>query len=166
MPSLNIAADALQNIIAQTGPLQGATYDPASGVFSYPDSVADAVNTANANLAAGLKLRLKAYAAGLRYSKEVAGTTVNGAAYPTDRESQSKYTAAAVMAQINPQASFNWKAANGAFVTLTAAQMIAVASGVGAYVQRCFDKESSVVAAIDAGTMTAIADIDAAFAVV
>lgn len=165
MQQITVTPDQMANITAQTGPVRDGFYDPSAGVFWFGDTLAAAVLAAFNDQAAGLKTRLKGHAAGVRYDKEIAGVEVNGNAYPSDRASQAKFTAAAVMSQINPQASFNWKTDAG-FVTLKAADMIAIAGAVGAYVQRCFDKESTVMAAIDAGTMTTTAEIDAAFAVV
>lgn len=170
MNTLNIAPDQIANLTAQipAGAINKSTdavYDPHAGVLIFSDAVAEAINAAYANLAGGIKIRMKAYAASVRYGKEIGGVTVNGSLFPSDRESQAKFTAAAVMSQINPQAAFNWKTDAG-FVALKGADMIAIASTVGAWVQRCFDKESVVGAAIDAGTMTTTAEIDQAFAVV
>lgn len=106
---------------------------------------------------------LIAYAARKRYEKEVGGTVVDSVAYLTDRETQSKFAAAVLMAQINPSATFSWKVADSAFVSLDATAMIAVASAVGAYVQSCFAAEATVVAGIKDGTITTAEQIDAAF---
>lgn len=107
---------------------------------------------------------LMAYAARKRYAKEVGGTVVNSVAYPSDRETQAKFVSAVVMAQLNTSATFQWKVADGTFVSLDAAGLITVASAVGAFVQTCFAAESTVVAGIKAGTTTTAAQIDAAFA--
>mgnify|MGYP005810366247 CR=1 FL=1 len=106
---------------------------------------------------------LKAYAAEVRYRKETGGAVVNGASYLTDRETQAKMTAAVVMTQINPEATFEWKSADGRFVSLDAAAMLQVAQAVGAHVQAAFATESEVAAAIDTGAITTMAQIDAAF---
>lgn len=109
--------------------------------------------------------QLKGYAANARYNKEVGGTTVSGVAYPTDRETQAKMTAAVLLAQVNPAATFKWKLADGSFSeTLDAAGMISVASTVGAFVNGLFTTEQTVGAAIAAGTITTAAQVDAAFA--
>jgi hypothetical protein len=133
------------------------------------DSLPTWLNTASGfvqpAVGAYTKAQLKAYAGNVRYNKEVGGTTVSGVAYPTDRETQSKMTAAVVLSQVNPSATFKWKLPDGSFTaSLNAAGMLAVASAVGAFVQTCFETEASVVAAIDAGTITTISGIDAAFA--
>lgn len=110
------------------------------------------------------KAQLSAYAAAKRYDKEVGGTTVNGHAYLSDRETQAKLTAAVLLCQVNPSATIKWKLADGSFIDLDAAGMTAVASAVGAFVQACFATEASVTAAIAAGTTTTLAQVDAAFA--
>lgn len=112
----------------------------------------------------GLFADLKGYAADVRYRREIAGTMVGGVAYPTDRETQAKMTAAVVMTQVNPSATFQWKIADGSFVSLDAADMLAVALAVAAHVQAAFAAESDVVAAIDAGTISTKTQVDGAFA--
>jgi hypothetical protein len=110
------------------------------------------------------KKQLAAYAASVRYNKEVGGTVISGVPYLTDRETQAKLTSAALMMQVNPAATIQWKGADGSFVTLDAAGMLSLASAVGAFVQTCFGTEATVLAAIEADTITSLADIDAAFA--
>ncbi len=109
-------------------------------------------------------LDLKAYAAAKRYVVETAGITVGGVAVRTDRASQATLTGAFNYAQQNPAAIIKWKTATGVFVDLDAATVTAVANAVGAHVQACFAKEAEVAAAIDAGTITDTAGVDAAFA--
>jgi hypothetical protein len=108
---------------------------------------------------------LTAYAASKRYDKEIGGTTISGVAYPTDRDTQSKLASAVLFAQLTPAAVFQWKVADGTFVTLTGLeQIVAVASAIGAFVQGCFALEATTVTAIKAGTITTTAQVDAAFA--
>jgi hypothetical protein len=111
---------------------------------------------------------LVAYAATARYNKETAGITVSGAAVTTDRASQAMLAGAFNYCQQNPTTAINWKTATGAFVTLTAAQITAIADAVGAHVQACFSKEMTVVTAIKATppTITTTAQIDAQFAAI
>lgn len=105
------------------------------------------------------KADLKAYAASRRWAVETGGISVAGAAIQTDRASQAMITGAFAYAQVNPSASIAYKAADG-FVTLSAAEVAAIANAVGAHVQDCFAVEASVVDAIDAGSITTIAEID------
>jgi hypothetical protein len=92
-----------------------------------------------------LKEAKKAEIANTRYEAEIAG--VNG--IRTDRESQSLITGAALKASMDSNYSCRWKTEAG-FVTLTAAQIIAVADAVRAHVQSCFDHEAELLPLIDA----------------
>jgi hypothetical protein len=160
----NIAADDVSAIMAA---LPDAASTPAAGfIFDgttlfLPDAFAAQAQAAYADIAGSRKVLLANYAASVRYAKETAGFTSNGVKYLSDRDTQAKLTAAALMAQINPSATFQWKAETG-FVTLTAAQMIAVASAVGSYVQACFAVEGTIDAAIAAGTITTTQQVDGA----
>ena len=104
---------------------------------------------------------LTAYAAAKRYAVETGGVTVGGVAIPSDRDTQAKLTAAFLLAQVNPQATFQWKAGAG-FVTLDAASVGQIAVAIGQFVQAAYATEAAVLAAITAGTITTTAQIDAA----
>ncbi|BBU61406.1 hypothetical protein MSC49_13410 [Methylosinus sp. C49] len=114
-------------------------------------------------LAEAKSKRLAALAA-RRWRAETAGTSVNGMSLPTDEKTQAKLTAAVVASVLDNNYAVNWKLANGAFVMLDHATLIAVAQGVRAHVQSCFDREAQLVAAIvaaqDSAALEAI-DIDA-----
>ena len=58
------------------------------------------VARAIAKLPAARKAALIGYAATVRYTKEIAGCAVDGVVYPSDRETQAKLTATAMLAQI------------------------------------------------------------------
>jgi hypothetical protein len=109
---------------------------------------------------------LTAYAASARYSKETGGITVAGIAMPTDRETQAHLSGAYSYVQATPSATIQWKLANGSFVSLTAAQITAIATAAAAHVQACFAAEATVVAGIQAGTITVKSQVDAAIAAV
>jgi len=81
--------------------------------------------------------------AAARYAAEIAGVTVNGATVGTDRESQAMITGAALAATQDTDYTCRWKTENG-FVTLTAAQIVAVAMAVRAHVQAQFDREADL----------------------
>ena len=89
-----------------------------------------------------------------RYAAEISGTTIQGMPIDTGRDSQALITGAALQAVIDPQYSVHWKTAGG-FVDLTAQQVIGVASAVRAFVQACFDRESELLDAVAAGSITA-----------
>ncbi|RZM99947.1 hypothetical protein CWO91_34820 [Bradyrhizobium genosp. SA-3] len=111
------------------------------------------------------RAQLKAYAASARYAKEVGGHAVNGVNYPTDRDTQSKLTAAALFAQVDNTQTFKWKLADGTFTgALTAAQMISIAAAIGGFVNQCFAAEQSVCVHIEDGTIISLPEIDQTFA--
>lgn len=74
--------------------------------------------------------------------------TINGIHLWVDLESRANLTAALLGAQIDPQMSVTWKTADGAFVTLAAPQLAALAQAVMAYVQGCFAREAQLSAEI------------------
>lgn len=104
---------------------------------------------------------LLAYAAAKRFEVETGGITVSGQTIDTSRESQSMITGAYAYSQAHPEETIRFKAASG-WVTLDAATMAAIATAVGAHVQACFAAEAIVAAAIEDGTITTAAEIDAA----
>jgi hypothetical protein len=161
-------ATLMSRLPAVTGPRAGFSYD--DGVLTVQNqSDTDAIDAivGVANWQATLSpAYLAAYAATARYNKEVGGTTVSGVAYPTDRETQAKLTAAYSMAAANSALTIDWKLANGTFATLTAAQVMAIAIAVGTFVQKCFSTEAAVAVGINASppTISTTAEIDAQFA--
>lgn len=96
-----------------------------------------------------LKAAKRAEVAAARYAAEISGITLNDVSIRTDRESQALITGAALAASHDENYSVTWKAKNG-FVTLTAAQIIAVAQAVRAHVEACFDREAELQTAIEA----------------
>jgi hypothetical protein len=85
-----------------------------------------------------------AKASSLSWSRDKAingGITVSGMAIATDAESRGFITGAAVQAQLDPSYTCQWKT-GGAFTTINAAQILAVATAVREHVQAQFDKEA------------------------
>lgn len=109
------------------------------------------------------KKQLTAYAADKRYSVEVGGLTVNAIPIATDRASQAMINGAYNLVQINPDISIDFKTDTG-FVTLGASQITDLALAVANHVQKCFSAEATAASRVAAGTITAVADIDALFA--
>lgn len=97
---------------------------------------------------------LKKRVAAIRYDNEVKGITVAGMLVDTGRDSQGLIAGACLAAVINPDYSVNWKTSGSGFQTLTAQQIIGLATSVRAHVQLCFDRERELVMAIDDGTFT------------
>ena len=113
------------------------------------------------------QLDLKAYAAAARYAKETGGITVGNAQIATDRSSQAMIANTVAYMTQQGVAAVNYKTGVG-FVSLSLAQITAIAKAVGAHVQACFDAEQAVDAGVSATPPTVItmAQIDAAFAAV
>lgn len=149
-------------------PFNGLHYDGAN--LTAPDgALTTAINaiTADPNWrATATEAQLKAYAAAARYNKEVGGTTINGVAYATDRETQAKLVGAYNLAVVNPSVAIDWKLPNGTFTTLNAAAITAAATAVGNFVQQCFGAEAAIAVGINNGTITTTAQIDAQLATV
>lgn len=106
---------------------------------------------------------LAAYAAARRFDLETGGVTLNGASIATDRDSQAMITGAYSFSQANPSSLINFKAETG-WIQIDNATIVAIANAVGTHVQACFTLESQVDQEIASGTITTVAEIDAAFA--
>lgn len=136
--------------VAPEGAAMGWLYQ--AGTFSPPGAT---VLTAD---------ELKAYAANARYAAEVGGIELVGRKIRTDRESQSLINGAVSLAQQDPSAPIDFKGADG-WVQLDSATMISIGLAVARHVRACFSKERQASDAIDAGTITTTAEIDALFSV-
>lgn len=98
-----------------------------------------------------LKTLKAAQIAAARYEAECTGITIQGVEIATDRDSQGLILGAVVQAQTTSGYTVNWKTKQG-FVTLTADQIIAIATAVRAHVQACFDREAYYLEQIEAAT--------------
>jgi hypothetical protein len=154
--------------------------DGSSGPLLYMDTGRECVHTdaeaaairaewaANTPSAASV---LKNYAATTRYAKETAGVTVTiggvagipmSTARGNDREVLTA-TMVAIHAGLRSNTA-TFKFADGVSRVVSNADMTAAIGAAFAHVQAAFDVESTVVAAIGAGTVTTSAQIDAQFA--
>lgn len=106
---------------------------------------------------------LRAYAAVTRWRKEIAGISVGGLNVATDDRSKALIQGAYLQAQRDPAFTAQWKTAAGAFATIGAAQIEAVALAVAAHIQVCFTKEAEIVQNIDNDAIDSFAQIDSAF---
>lgn len=109
-------------------------------------------------------LTLPEYAAAKRWEKEVGGIDINGLTVATDDRSKTMISGARVAAQNDPEFSTQWKSADGTFVTIDAAAVIAISDAMLAHVSSCFAIEAQVLVEIAGGTISTFAQIDAAFA--
>lgn len=106
-----------------------------------------------------LKAAKREEIAAARYNAEISGITLSGAEIRTDRQSQALITGAALAATADVDYSVTWKAVNG-FITLSAAQIIAVAQAVRAHVEACFTREAALQELIEAAeTAEALGEI-------
>jgi hypothetical protein len=88
-----------------------------------------------------------------RWVAEEAGTSLNDMQILTDRETQSKLTAAYVKAvQDSSYIIESWKFAPGVFLTLDAPTIIGIANSVETHVQSCFHNEAVLSGVILAAT--------------
>jgi hypothetical protein len=107
---------------------------------------------------------LTAYAMAARWRKEVGGISVGGVPVATDDRSKLMIVGARVAADADANWSTVWQGADGNAYPLNAVQMVAISNAVQAHVANCFAIFASVAASIDNGSITAPAQIDAAFA--
>ena len=89
----------------------------------------------------GLRAARLAELAAYRYGIETGGIVVAGAAIRTDRESQGLIAGAFNAVQQDPAKTIDWKAADGTWTQLGAAQIAAIAVAVADHVQACFSQE-------------------------
>lgn len=106
------------------------------------------------------KMRLKDYAASVRWTKSQAGITLpDGTIIDTSESSKAKIDQALTVLEKGWTSSINWKAKNG-WVELDLTAMTAIAQAVVAYEQACFNNEQAVDDNIESGTYTTKAHID------
>ncbi|MER2105194.1 MAG: DUF4376 domain-containing protein [Pseudomonas atacamensis] len=85
-----------------------------------------------------------------RYRREATGVSVDGLQIETTRDSQALIASTGLSAVLDPEYRCNFKTVGG-FVEIGSAQIIAIAKAVRAHVQACFDRELTLLRAIDAG---------------
>lgn len=107
---------------------------------------------------------LTAYAAQKRWEMETGGIEVGGMTVYTDDRSKMMIMGARIAATADPGFATQWKAADGSFVEIDAATIIAISDAVLAHVDACFAIEAQVLDGIGNETITSTAEIDAAFA--
>jgi hypothetical protein len=86
-----------------------------------------------------------------RYKREGVGIIVDGSLIDTTRDGQALIAGAAVSAILDPNYTCNWKTAAG-FIELNASQLVTIATAVRAHVQACFDRELTLLRAIEMGS--------------
>ncbi|QXZ14045.1 DUF4376 domain-containing protein [Pseudomonas sp. AO-1] len=93
---------------------------------------------------------LKAAVASERFRREGVGIFVDGLQIETTRDSQALIASTGLSAVLDPDYRCNFKTVTG-FVEIGAAQIIEIAKAVRAHVQACFDRELTLLRAIESG---------------
>jgi len=135
-------------------PLEDGTH-----MLTFDESIVPQVATDSGN---DPKARLTTYLADKRWQVEVGGCLLNDAALWTDRETQAKV--AAIVAGLGAgtiNAPIPFKAPGG-FAMLSEPEIVAVATAIAGHVQAAFAIEAELSAAIAAGAITSVSEIDAA----
>ena len=151
-------------------PMQDAPLPAHNAVSEYVIEVAPALNDAGEPVQQwqvlergieDIRATLTDRLANLRWQRETGGISLpDGTPVRTDRNTQTQLTGAVVQAQAGVLTEVRWKLENG-FVTLTAAQLLGIATAVAAHVARCFAAEEVVTTAITAAETTeALKDIN------
>lgn len=105
---------------------------------------------------------LLSYAALKRYEAEVGGTTVFGFPLRTGREDRTLIYEAEASANADAGFATTWIAADGTAHDLSAEMVFTLAAAARTHVAACFGAYATVAAEIAAGTITTMAEIDAA----
>lgn len=109
------------------------------------------------------KDQLLAHLATHRWAVETGGIQLNGMTVATDDRSKTMIMGARIAAMANPDHVVNWKMPDGSWVQLDAATITAISDAVLNHVNNCFEKEAEVAALIEAGDITGIEGVEAAF---
>ena len=161
-----VVAHYLDDVDVPMGEFPGLVLIPYAGVLDALARIGEAPphGTFDTRPYLAPPVDLHAYAASRRYAVETGGLTVAGVRVRTDRESQGLVTGAYVRAQGKAADAVISFKANGAWVKMPAAQVVVLGDAIGDHVQACFDAEEALDAAISAGTVTTMGQVDAAFA--
>lgn len=109
------------------------------------------------------KEQLHDFASSVRDRKVYDGIAVGAMSIPTDERTQQVLAAAYTMAKLDPTYTIpDWKV-DGAYVSLSNEQIIAIATAVREHVQTCFSLNKTVDQRIDAGEITDRYGVTAAF---
>lgn len=93
-----------------------------------------------------------------RERAEAQGVTVDGVVYDSDRASITNVIGAAVLAQANPTAIWQWTTADNSVVALSASDVIALGTAIAAHVDWCHQRSRVLRAQIEAATTQAELD--------
>lgn len=128
------------------------------------ESVAAEFDAALANLATLQRRALIAFAAEMRWQREVGGMVAGGVPIATDDRSKLMIAGARLAALANPGWSTRWQGRDGQSYAVDAEAILAISLAVEAHVNAAFARFAEVKDEIDAGTLTTPAQVEAAMA--
>lgn len=107
---------------------------------------------------------LESYCAYKRWVKEQGGITLSsGTPIETDDRSQAKINGTRIVAENNASLTTQWHAADGNYYAMTSADLITMSDELQTHINNCFDIASQTLVGIADGSITTLAQIDAAF---
>jgi len=112
------------------------------------------------------KDQLASYAAEARRQKMQGDIVVNGLPFSTDPLTYGSLNSAFIFTQAKTGDTFSWKLPDGSFITLNKADIEALHNASNTFAQDCFKCEDETLTAIEGGTITDLAGVDAAFAAI
>lgn len=154
---------ALPPAVAEAARFRGEEVEKGF-LVSMEASAATAVDTVLGDLPSLQRRNLIAYAADLRWRREVGGIVVDGVPVATDDRSKVMIVGARVAAEANPAWSTTWHGADGQVYPIDAPAMIAISVIVEAHVNCGFATFAQVKADIEAGAVTTRQQVADAFA--
>jgi len=139
-------------------PLQANGSRLPSWIFNAPSFIQPATGAYDAE-------QLKAYNDDARWRKEQGGlTTTAGFPIKTDDRAQAKITGVYAASKESPAVVTPWHAADGTVHELDATGMYNLNADLLTHINNCFSISADNYAAIDAGTITTLEQIDSAYA--
>lgn len=109
------------------------------------------------------KDQLLAHLAAHRWAVETGGIQLNGMTVATDDRSKTMIMGARIAAMADPNHIANWKMPDGSWAPLDAETITAISNAVLNHVNICFEREAGVAALIEAGDITGLEGVEAAF---
>jgi hypothetical protein len=131
-----------------------------TATLTFPDSLASAIS-GTSTLQSGLKGYANAKQSAIM-NGGISVTVASGVSVEcsTTPAAIGLLQGAATIAASSPSTTFNWVPSTGTPITLTAAQITAMFTGVSAFIQSTFTTLAGVINAINAGTITTKAQVD------
>lgn len=151
--TIAIALETIMPGASYSGSLTSDTpeaYAAITWLDTRPKPPFDKVMAANTSV---VKSALKAYAADLRYQRQIGGYTYRGQMYRVDAQSVAALTMAYSLAKANASYNTQWKMADGSFLPMNAANIISLYGVITGFIQALFNAEAVVDTSIDVGSV-------------